>query len=63
MQRQALSQNWKGKVEGTPQFKGMILVTSVATEISNASEDCDLQLHCCESPKICTLLLNCVSHC
>jgi len=41
----------------------MILVTPVATEISNASEDCDLQLHSCESPKICTVLLNCVSHC
>ena len=25
VQRQALSQNWKGKVEGTPQFKWMIL--------------------------------------
>jgi len=41
----------------------MILVTPVATEISNASEECDLQLHCCESLKICSLLLNFVSHC
>jgi len=41
----------------------MILVTPVATEISYASEDCDLWLHCCESLTICSVLLNCVSHC